>query len=57
LALVADKSAKERRILAIKAALVSLLVISIFALFGRFILSYLNGSIAFAYFFRSFNWW
>jgi multiple antibiotic resistance protein len=46
LALVADKSAKERRILAIKAALVSLLVISIFALFGRFILSYLNVSIA-----------
>jgi multiple antibiotic resistance protein len=46
LALVADKSAKERRILAIKAALVSLLVISMFALFGRFILSYLNVSIA-----------
>ena len=46
LALVADKSPKERRILAIKAAAVSLLVISIFALFGRFILGYLNVSIA-----------
>jgi len=46
LALVADKSPKERRVLAIKAASVSLLVISIFALFGRFILSYLNVSIA-----------
>ena len=46
LALVADKSPKERRVLAVKAAGVSLLVISIFALFGRFILSYLNVSIA-----------
>jgi multiple antibiotic resistance protein len=46
LALVADKSPKERRILALKAAGVSLIVISLFALFGRFILSYLNVSIA-----------
>jgi len=46
LALVADKSPKERRMLAVKAAGVSFLVISIFALFGRFILSYLNVSIA-----------
>ena len=46
LALVADKSPKERRKLAVKAAGVSFLVISIFALFGRFILSYLNVSIA-----------
>jgi len=46
LALVADKSPKERRALAVKAAGVSFLVISIFALFGRFILSYLNVSIA-----------
>ena len=42
LGLVADKSARVRRILAIQAAGVSLLVISIFALFGRFILGYLN---------------
>jgi multiple antibiotic resistance protein len=35
LGLVADKSPKVRRILAIQAAAVSLLVISIFALFGR----------------------
>ena len=42
LGLVADKSPKVRRILAIQAAAVSLLVISIFALFGRAILSYLN---------------
>ena len=46
LALVADKSPKERRILAIKAAAVSFLVITLFALFGRFILSYLNISMA-----------
>jgi len=46
LALVAEKSPKERRMLAVKAAGVSFLVISIFALFGRFILSYLNVSIA-----------
>jgi multiple antibiotic resistance protein len=42
LGLVADKTPKIRRILAIQAAAVSLLVISVFALFGRFILSYLN---------------
>jgi multiple antibiotic resistance protein len=42
LSLVADKSPKVRRILAVQAAGVSLLVISIFALFGRAILSYLN---------------
>jgi multiple antibiotic resistance protein len=42
LGLVADKSARVRRILAIQAAAVSLLVISLFALFGRFILGYLN---------------
>jgi len=46
LALVADKLPKERRVLAVKAAGVSFLVISTFALFGRFILSYLNVSIA-----------
>lgn len=46
LALVSDKTPKERRVLAVKAAGVSFLVISIFALFGRFILSYLNVSIA-----------
>jgi multiple antibiotic resistance protein len=42
LGLVADKSPRVRRILAIQAAAVSLLVISLFALFGRFILGYLN---------------
>jgi multiple antibiotic resistance protein len=42
LSLVKDKSPKMRRILAVQAAGVSLLVISIFALFGRAILSYLN---------------
>jgi multiple antibiotic resistance protein len=42
LGLVADKTPRVRRILAIQAAAVSLLVISIFALFGRFILDYLN---------------
>lgn len=46
LALVADKSPRERRILAIKAAAVSFLVITLFALFGRFVLSYLNISMA-----------
>lgn len=46
LALVADKKPKERRILAIKAAAVSFTVITLFALFGRFILSYLNISMA-----------
>ena len=42
LGLVADKTPKVRRMLALQAAAVSLLVISIFALFGRAILSYLN---------------
>jgi multiple antibiotic resistance protein len=42
LGLVADKSPRVRRALAIQAAAVSLLVISLFALFGRFILGYLN---------------
>ena len=42
LGLVADKTPKVRRMLAVQAAAVSLLVISIFALFGRAILSYLN---------------
>ena len=46
LALVADKTPKARRILAIKAAAVSFSVITLFALFGRFILSYLNISMA-----------
>ncbi|CAB4858384.1 MAG: NAAT family transporter [Actinobacteria bacterium] len=46
LALVAHKTSKERRILAIKAASVSFSVITLFALFGRFILSYLNISMA-----------
>lgn len=42
LGLVGDKAPRVRRILAVQAAAVSLLVISIFALFGRFILGYLN---------------
>lgn len=42
LSLVADKSPKLRRVLALQAAAVSFLVISIFALFGRAILGYLN---------------
>ena len=42
LGLVAEKSQRVRRILAVQAAGVSLLVISIFALFGRAILNYLN---------------
>lgn len=46
LALVADKQPHIRRILAIKAAAVSFSVITLFALFGRFILSYLNISMA-----------
>ena len=46
LALVADKDTRERRMLALKAATVSFSVITIFALFGRFILSYLNISMA-----------
>ena len=45
LALTAEKPAKVRRQLAWQAAGVSLLVIAIFALFGRFILNYLNISI------------
>lgn len=45
LALVSDKAAKVRRKLAWQAAAVSLLVIATFALFGRFILDYLNVSI------------
>ncbi len=46
LALVAHKPAQERRKLALKAASVSFFVITLFALFGRFILSYLNVSMA-----------
>ena len=46
LALVGDKAPKIRRALAWQAAGVSLLVITVFALFGRFILNYLNISIA-----------
>ena len=46
LGLVADRTPKERRKLAIQAAGVSLLVISIFAIFGQFILDYLHISIA-----------
>lgn len=45
LALTAEKPAKARRKLAWQAAGVSLLVIAIFALFGRFILNYLHISI------------
>jgi multiple antibiotic resistance protein len=45
LGLVKDKSPRMRRTLAVQAAGVSLLVISIFALFGRAILSYLNISL------------
>lgn len=46
LGLVADKTARTRRILAMQAAGVSFVVISIFALFGRVILEYLNISLA-----------
>ena len=46
LGLVSDKSARKRRILAMQAAGVSFIVISIFALFGRVILEYLNISLA-----------
>ena len=42
--LVADKSKKERVQLAWQAALVSLVVITFFSLFGRFILEYMNVS-------------
>jgi multiple antibiotic resistance protein len=45
LALVSDKAPKMRRKLAWQAAAVSLLVIATFAIFGRFILDYLNVSI------------
>ncbi len=45
LALVADKSERERRRLAWQAAFVSLFVIATFALFGRAILDYMNVSI------------
>jgi multiple antibiotic resistance protein len=45
LALVSDRSTKVRRRLAWQAAGVSLIVIATFALFGRFILDYLNVSI------------
>jgi multiple antibiotic resistance protein len=45
LGLVADKTQRLRRILAMQAAAVSFLVISIFALFGRAILEYLNISL------------
>ena len=44
LGLVADKSKKERVQLAWQAALVSLVVITFFSLFGRFILEYMNVS-------------
>lgn len=46
LGLVANKTARTRRILAMQAAGVSFVVISIFALFGRVILEYLNISLA-----------
>ena len=46
LGLVADRTPKERRKLAVQAAGVSLLVISIFAIFGQMILDYLHISIA-----------
>jgi multiple antibiotic resistance protein len=46
LGLVADRSPKERRKLAVQAASVSLFVISFFAIFGQFILDYLHISIA-----------
>lgn len=45
LSLVKDKAPKVRRKLAWQAAGVSLLVIAVFALFGRFILNYLSVSI------------
>lgn len=45
LALVSDRTPKVRRKLAWQAAGVSLIVIATFALFGRFILDYLNVSI------------
>lgn len=45
LALVADRSPNVRRRLAWQAAVVSFIVIATFAIFGRFILDYLNVSI------------
>lgn len=45
LGLVADKSKRERIQLAWQAALVSLIVIAFFSIFGRFILEYMNVSI------------
>lgn len=45
LALVSDKSERERRRLAWQAAFVSLFVIATFAIFGRLILDYMNVSI------------
>jgi len=45
LALVSDKTERERRRLAWQAAFVSLFVIATFALFGRLILDYMNVSI------------
>jgi multiple antibiotic resistance protein len=44
LGLVADRTKKERVQLAWQAALVSLVVITFFSLFGRFILEYMNVS-------------
>jgi multiple antibiotic resistance protein len=46
LGLVADRTPRDRRKLAVQAAGVSLLVISIFAIFGQMILDYLHISIA-----------
>jgi multiple antibiotic resistance protein len=45
LAVLGNRSAKEGRQLAIQAAAISLLIIAGFALFGRFILSYMDVSI------------
>lgn len=45
LAVLGDRSAKEGRQLAIQAAFISLLIIAGFALFGRFLLSYMEVSI------------
>ena len=45
LAVLGDRSAKQGRQLAIQAATISLIIISGFALFGRFILSYMDVSL------------
>ena len=45
LAVLGERSAKEGRRLAIQAAAISLLIIAGFALFGRFVLSYMDVSI------------